>query len=236
MARIQQARPHPRRRPTTRPPRPRRRSRPPTSGRRAAARRDGLQAGALARLVRASPTSRSRSRSSPSSPGRFTAFPFAWQNGGPIAVSIGWPVLCVFVLMVAFSMAELTSRYPTAGGPYWWAHDLGGPGWSWMTGWFNIVGLIGIVASVAYGAALFLNALLGLYGLEHLRDQLRRHRAHPGRAVVPVRPHPGPLHRAQHLRRPRPGAAQQHLGRLAPARRRDHHRPAGLRSRRPPER
>ena len=98
--------------------------------------------------------------------GTFTAFPFAWQNGGPIAASIGWPVICVFVLMVAFSMAELTSKYPTAGGPYWWAHDLGGPGWSWMTGWFNIVGLIGIVASVAYGAALFLNALLGLYSLD----------------------------------------------------------------------
>jgi amino acid transporter len=100
--------------------------------------------------------------------GCFTAFPFAWQNGGPIAASIGWPVLCAFVLMVAFSMAELTSRYPTAGGPYWWANDLGGKGWSWMTGWFNIVGLIGIVASVAYGAALFLNALLGLYGLNIL--------------------------------------------------------------------
>jgi amino acid transporter len=100
--------------------------------------------------------------------GVFTAFPFAWQNGGPITASIGWPVLCAFVLMVAFSMAELTSAYPTAGGPYWWAHDLGGKGWSWMTGWFNIVGLIGIVASVGYGAALFLNALLGLYGLNVL--------------------------------------------------------------------
>src|SRR6266542_4750729 len=97
--------------------------------------------------------------------GTFTNFAFAWQNGGPIAVSIGWPVLCFFVLMVAFSMAELTSRYPTAGGPYWWAHDLGGKGWSWMTGWFNIVGLIGIVSSVAYGAAIFLNATFALYGL-----------------------------------------------------------------------
>jgi amino acid transporter len=97
--------------------------------------------------------------------GTFTTFSFAWQNGGPIAASIGWPVLCAFVLMVAFSMAELTSRYPTAGGPYWWAHDLGGKGWSWMTGWFNIVGLVGIVASVGYGAAIFLNATLGLYGL-----------------------------------------------------------------------
>jgi amino acid transporter len=98
--------------------------------------------------------------------GTFTTFAFAWQNGGPIAVSIGWPVLCAFVLMVAFSMAELTSRYPTAGGPYWWAHDLGGKGWSWMTGWFNIVGLIGIVASVAYGCAFFLDTLLSLYGLD----------------------------------------------------------------------
>src|ERR671914_1353076 len=100
--------------------------------------------------------------------GTFTTFAFAWQNGGPIAASIGWPVLCALVLMVAFSMAELTSRYPTAGGPYWWAYDLGGKGWSWMTGWFNIVGLVGIVSSVAYGAATFLNATLGLYAVDIL--------------------------------------------------------------------
>jgi len=100
--------------------------------------------------------------------GTFTTFSFAWQNGGPIAASIGWPILCAFVLMVAFSMAELTSRYPTAGGPYWWAHDLGGKGWSWMTGWFNIVGLVGIVASVGYGAAFFLYNTLGLYEVDIL--------------------------------------------------------------------
>jgi amino acid transporter len=100
--------------------------------------------------------------------GTFTTFAFAWQNGGPIAVSIGWPVLCAFVLMVAFSMAELTSAFPTAGGPYWWAHRLGGAGWSWMTGWFNVVGLIGIVASVGYGAAFFLFTLLGLYEVDVL--------------------------------------------------------------------
>jgi amino acid transporter len=98
--------------------------------------------------------------------GCFTSFAFAWLNGGPIAVSWGWPVLCLLIFCVAFSMAELASKYPTAGGPYWWAHDLGGKGWSWMTGWFNIVGLIGIVSSVAYGAAIFLNILLGLYSLD----------------------------------------------------------------------
>jgi amino acid transporter len=35
-----------------------------------------------------------------------------------------------------------------------------------MTGWFNIVGLVGTVASVAYGAAFFLYTLLNLYGLD----------------------------------------------------------------------
>src|SRR3954447_17930242 len=95
--------------------------------------------------------------------GTFTTFGQAWNGGGPLAISIGWPVICLFVLLVAVSMSELTSAFPTAGGPYWWAHRLGGPGWSWFTGWFNIIGLLGIVASVAYGAAGFLYAVLGLY-------------------------------------------------------------------------
>jgi amino acid transporter len=98
--------------------------------------------------------------------GTFTTFGQAWNAGGPIAISIGWPVICVFVLLVAVSMSELTSAFPTAGGPYWWAARLGGAGWSWFTGWFNIVGLLGIVASVGYGAASFLYAVLGLYGLK----------------------------------------------------------------------
>jgi amino acid transporter len=98
--------------------------------------------------------------------GCFTNFSFAWTAGGPAAIAWGWPILCFFILLVALSMAELTSAYPTAGGPYWWAAKLGGKGWSWFTGWFNMVGLVGIVAGVGYGAALFLNALLGLYGLK----------------------------------------------------------------------
>src|SRR4051794_8266298 len=97
--------------------------------------------------------------------GCFTATQVGWNAGGPMAISIGWPVLCFLVLLVGVSMAELTSAFPTAGGPYWWAAKLGGAGWSWFTGWFNVVGLVGIVASVGYGAAFFLYALLGLYGL-----------------------------------------------------------------------
>ena len=98
--------------------------------------------------------------------GTFTTFGTAWANGGPVVISIGWPVICALVLMVAFSMAELTSAMPTAGGPYWWAAKLGGANWSWYTGWLNIVGLVGIVASVGYGAATFLNTTLGVYGVD----------------------------------------------------------------------
>src|SRR4051812_46228931 len=101
--------------------------------------------------------------------GTFTTFGQAWNAGGPIAISIGWPVICAFVLLVAVSMSELTSSFPTAGGPYWWAAKLGGAGWSWFTGWFNIIGLIGIVASVGYGAATFLNVTLGVYGVDVFR-------------------------------------------------------------------
>ena len=60
--------------------------------------------------------------------GTFTTFGQAWNAGGPIAISIGWPVICALVLTVAVSMSELTSAFPTAGGPYWWAARARRPG------------------------------------------------------------------------------------------------------------
>jgi amino acid transporter len=98
--------------------------------------------------------------------GCFTTYAQAWNNGGPIAISWAWPLICIPVLIVALCMAELASAYPTAGGPYWWAAKLGGPGWSWFTGWFNIIGLVGVVASVDYAAATFASALFNLWSLD----------------------------------------------------------------------
>ncbi len=97
--------------------------------------------------------------------GCFTTYGQAWNNGGPIAISWGWPIICGLVLFVAFSMSELVSKYPTAGGIYYWASDLGGKTWGWFTGWFNLIGLVGVVASVIYASATFLDALLGMYGV-----------------------------------------------------------------------
>jgi len=95
--------------------------------------------------------------------GCFTTFGQAWNDGGPIAISIGWPLISLLVLLVGLSMAELASKYPTAGGIYYWAYSLGGVRWAWFTGWFNLLGLIAITAAVDYGAASFLNSVLALY-------------------------------------------------------------------------
>ena len=58
------------------------------------------------------------------------------------------------------------SAYPTAGGIYWWASELGGAAWGWFTGWFNLVGLVAVVASVDYGCATFISALLNLWSVD----------------------------------------------------------------------
>ena len=39
--------------------------------------------------------------------GCFTTYPQAWNLGGPVAISWGWPIVCIIVLAVAFSMAML---------------------------------------------------------------------------------------------------------------------------------
>jgi amino acid transporter len=95
--------------------------------------------------------------------GCFTTFSQAWNNGGPIAISIGWPLISAFILIIGFCMAELASAYPTSGGIYWWAAKLGGPKAGFFTGWLNLIGLLAINASVAYGAASFLNISIGSF-------------------------------------------------------------------------
>ena len=102
--------------------------------------------------------------------GCFTTYGQAFKNGGPVAISIAWPLISVLILCVAFSMSELASAYPTAGGIYYWASKLGGAGWGWFTGWFNLIGLVAVVASVDYVCSVFLTYLLGLYNLHFIFD------------------------------------------------------------------
>jgi amino acid transporter len=79
----------------------------------------------------------------------------AWA--GTAAVLIGWPLVTVFVLAIAASMAEIASAYPTAGGLYYWASKMKNKDWGWWTAWFNLIGQFAIVAGINFAAAFFLN-------------------------------------------------------------------------------
>ncbi|MCA3562405.1 MAG: amino acid permease [Aestuariivirga sp.] len=100
--------------------------------------------------------------------GGITAFPVAFSSGGGFSVSIGWLVGGFFALVVAASVGQIASAYPTAGGLYHWASILGGRGWGWLCAWINLVGLIFVVASVNFGVYLLLKDLVitGVFGID----------------------------------------------------------------------
>jgi amino acid transporter len=95
--------------------------------------------------------------------GCFTTFAVGWNNGGPMAIFWGWPIVSVFILIIGFCMSELVSAFPTSGGIYWWASKLGGPKAGFYTGWLNLIGLFAIDASVAYGCATFIDLTLDTF-------------------------------------------------------------------------
>ncbi len=96
--------------------------------------------------------------------GAVTLYGHGLNYGGPAVNGFGWPLVTVFTMAVAASMAEIASAIPTAGAMYHWAALLGGPGWGWFTAWFNFIGQMAITAGIDYGIAQFAADLLGLHG------------------------------------------------------------------------
>ena len=99
--------------------------------------------------------------------GGITAFPVALSAAGGASVGYGWPLACAFALLVAAAMGQIASAYPTAGGIYHWASLFGGRGFGWSAAWFNLLGLLFVVASVNFGVFLlfrdlFLANVLGM--------------------------------------------------------------------------
>jgi amino acid transporter len=94
--------------------------------------------------------------------GAVTLYSHGLVMGGPAEMAFGWPLVSVFTLAVALSLAELSSSMPTSGAMYHWACRLGGKGWGWFTAWFNIIGQLATLAGIDYGCALFVTPLAGL--------------------------------------------------------------------------
>ena len=209
----------------------------PREPRRGAPRGARLQAGARARLERVHQLrdlvhdhlGPRRDASRPSAQ--------AWNNGGPIAISIGWPIICVLVLLVAFSMSELTSAYPDRRRPLLVGGEARRPGlelvhrlvqhrsgWSassprWTTG-----GELPEPSCSTSRAST--SSGINFADTAHLLTETF--------AALPVIL--APVRAGQHLRRTWSGAVQQHLGLLARVRRDRDHRDPRLRPRPSPER
>jgi amino acid transporter len=95
--------------------------------------------------------------------GCLTLFGFGMYTGGPASSAYGWPIVGILVTFVALAMAEICSSYPTAGGLYYWSAKVApknGPAWSWFTGWFNLLGQLGITAGIDFGLAAFVAAFM----------------------------------------------------------------------------
>ncbi|MFD7713584.1 amino acid permease [Streptomyces sp. NPDC059786] len=94
--------------------------------------------------------------------GGMTMFGYGLIAGGPAVMVWGWAVIGLTTLILGLCLAEVTSAYPTSGALYFMAHKLGGPRWAWVTGWLNLLGLLGAIAGIDYGAALFVGAFASL--------------------------------------------------------------------------
>ena len=106
--------------------------------------------------------------------GCFTTFFDGWNGGGPAAIAWGWPILAALILCIGLCLAELVSAYPTSGGIYWWSSKMGGVKAGYYTGWLNLIGLLAITASVAYGCATFLDLTIGFFDSSYTSGDLTR--------------------------------------------------------------
>jgi amino acid transporter len=98
--------------------------------------------------------------------GAILLYGYGLKFAGPVINTVGWPVISLFTLCVAASMAELASAYPTAGGLYFWAYRLGGKTWAWVTAWMNMIGQITITAGINVAAAIYIvGAITRIFGL-----------------------------------------------------------------------
>lgn len=93
--------------------------------------------------------------------GGVTSFHLGLCGVGGASIGLGWPLVSLFALVVASTMGQLASTFPTAGGLYHWSSILGGRGWGWATAWFNLSGLVTVLAAINVGTYRFAYGALG---------------------------------------------------------------------------
>ncbi|TVY78537.1 Choline transport protein [Lachnellula suecica] len=101
--------------------------------------------------------------------------------GGPPVMIWGWVGISLVSLCVAYSMAEMCSEYPVAGGQYSWVYILSPKSirrqFSYLTGWFMIIVLLtetGILAMGATNSFIGANFILGQANLVNPNYEIQR--------------------------------------------------------------
>src|SRR5712672_2374131 len=96
--------------------------------------------------------------------GAVTLYGHGLKYGGPLEMTLGWPLVSLLTLPVAASLAQLASSYPTAGALYHWSAILGGRGAGFFTAWLNTIGQFAITAGIDYGLAEVASAMFSVQG------------------------------------------------------------------------
>jgi len=95
--------------------------------------------------------------------------------GGPPVMIWGWVGISCVSLCVAYSMAEMCSEYPVAGGQYSWVYILSPKSirrqFSYLTGWFMIIGILAMGATNSFIGA---NFILGQANLVNPTYEIQR--------------------------------------------------------------
>ena len=90
----------------------------------------------------------------------------AIYGGGQLSIFLGWIVVCILGECVALSLSELSSRYPTSAGPYYWTFQIARQHktvLSFITGWIWLIGNWTITLSVNFGLASLISATVAMY-------------------------------------------------------------------------
>lgn len=79
----------------------------------------------------------------------------------------GWVLVSLISICIAFSLAEICSQVPSAGGVYVWSSYLAPKGWSrsvsWLVGWVNVAANICLALSILFGGAQLILAGISIF-------------------------------------------------------------------------
>ncbi|KAL2353703.1 amino acid transporter [Cryomyces antarcticus] len=97
------------------------------------------------------------------------------ESGGPPVMIYSWIGVCVLSLAVAYSMAEMCSAYPVAGGQYSWVAILAprsmARGFSYICGWFMLIGILAMGAVNNFIAANFILGMANLANQDYVIER-----------------------------------------------------------------